>query len=760
MTTFLHSRRRVAVAATATLALGVAFGAGSTAQAASPASGSPASGPLTVKTGEVNAMIASAAKRALGATTAGRLAASAAAGSAAAAGRADHLTAGIPGVTRTTPMAPMTTTPSTPSTQPRTSLPSASAPGSRSTLTITAPTCTQLQAGVTPTNDRVWVHWANVGLPSYTILRQRDAGAWTQVHVAQAGETSFLDLGVNPRAWFSYRITGNGVDCPLTGISMASDDEWGVPDAAWGASGTGQGSGPLAMQDISSEAMPSSQTGWDPAFSPDGRRVIVVNSPDGVSWTLDILRVNSRSGDPRILRVTMPAGWIGAMPAWSPDGRSIVFSRYQIDPTTHNATGSQLWRLDPQTGSTALVPGSDGLLAADWRSASTFVAAGAAAGTGLYLLPTAGGTATPVANTPNAGDPRVGPDGRIWFVTDDGTTRTIGYISPTAGDPVTTYTSSTTHSYRRPRIAPNGTLFVEDVDTSASPNTFTVTADQFHGSGMQATSIGASVNNSLSGFNGYDIRQPQSKGTSDFVGDAGPDIIARDSTGTLWAYPSTPSAFAGARVRIGSGWNAYNSIVAAGDLNGDNRADLIARDQQGNLWRYDGLGNGRFNSRLLIGTGWNGFLVMAPGDFNGDGTADLLARDPSGNLWLYPGTGLGTFGNRVKVGSGWQAMTAVEAVGDFNLDNHSDLVARDSSGKLWLYPGNGTGGFGSRRQVGSGWNGFTALAGPELLGTNPVIYARLGDGRLLAYVVVGDGRFDSSQVYVAGQGWSPYLITS
>ena len=143
----------------------------------------------------------------------------------------------------------------------------------------------------------------------------REGGAWTQIHVAGASETSFLDLGVNPRSWFSYRITGSGVDCTLNGISMATADDWGYPDAVWGASGSTQGTASTGMQDISSAAMPSTQTGAFPAFSPDGRRLAVANSPDGVSWTMDILRV------------TIPAGWAGAQPAWSPDGRSLGWDR-------------------------------------------------------------------------------------------------------------------------------------------------------------------------------------------------------------------------------------------------------------------------------------------------------------------------------------------------------------------------------------------------------------------------------------------------
>lgn len=747
MTTFVRAHRRIAI--TATIALSAALGATATAQAAGPASGGSGSA-ASFKTSAVTAMVASASKHGPAAAPAGQLTVSPRARSAARRPvRGDHrLTA------QAAPAAPA---------QPAPAAPAASGTPSSSMVPATAPTCAQLALDVTPTNDRVWVHWTAVGLPSYTILRMRDGGAWTQLHVAGAGETSFLDLGVNPRSWFSYRITGTGLSCDLTDISMATPNDWGYQDAVWGASGSAPGSGPLAMQDIFSAAMPSGQTGWDPAFSPDGRRVVVANSADGATWTMDILRVNPQSGDPRILRVTIPTGWVGAEPAWSPDGRSIVYTRYQFDPTTHAPTASQLWRIDAQTGITQQVPGSDGLLAADWRSASTLVAAGLGATTGLYLLPAAGGSATPIANTASSGDPRVGPDGRIWFVSEEGTNYALRYITPTAGNPVTTYASSTTHRYSRPRISPDGTLFIEDeIPDTTNPNnyTFTVTADQFDGAGMKPTTIGSSVNGSLSGFHGYDVRQPKSKGTSDFVGSAGSDIMARDSSGTLWAYPSTPTAFAGPRVKVGPGWNIYTTVVAAGDLTGDNHADLLARDPQGVLWRYDGLGNARLQSRVQVGSGWNGYLILAPGDFNGDGTADLLARDPSGNLWLYPGTGLGTFGNRVRVGTGWQVMNAVEAVGDFNLDNHSDLIARDAAGNLWLYPGNGRGGFGSRRQVGNGWQIFTALVGPELLGNNPYVYARRSDGLLLAYEVVGDGRFDSSYVYIAGNGWSPYLITS
>ena len=44
------------------------------------------------------------------------------------------------------------------------------------------------------------------------------------------------------------------------------------------------------------------------------------------------------------------------------------------------------------------------------------------------------------------------------------------------------------------------------------------------------------------------------------------------------------------RVQIGTGWQVYNGLIAAGDVNGDGRPDLIGRDGSGVLWYYAGTG--------------------------------------------------------------------------------------------------------------------------------------------------------------------------
>ncbi|SDP29170.1 WD40-like Beta Propeller Repeat [Pedococcus dokdonensis] len=627
-----------------------------------------------------------------------------------------------------------------------------------------APTCDDLALDWTPTNDRVWVHWNTLGLDNYTILRQRDGGSWKQIGVVGADQTSFVDRTVNPRGLFTYRLDADGISCPLGyWASMSTQDGWGVPDAVFGTAGTGDGTGPLLMQDTFSYGMPSTLTGMDPAYSPDGRLLASAASTDGTSWTLQISEVGPRGVESGYRSSPQPAGTLAAEPSFSPDGRRVVYTRYTVDAATGDVTGSQLRVVDVVTGVDKAVGGSTGLVQADWRSTSTFIAAGGAPGEGLFTIGATGGTKVPVAGTSNAGFPEVAPNGKTYFTTGDGTNFALNVLSTTGV--ITPLQSSTSHSFETPRVSPDGTVFYVDIDLKVlddpADNEFTVMSSTNGTDTPEATAIGARRADSSGGFFGYDVRQPKSKGTSDFVGNAGPDILARDSAGTLWAYPSTPDKFAGTRVKIGTGWNIYNAFLAAGDLNGDDKADILARDTAGKLWRYDGKGGGKVAGRVQVGAGWGGYLPLAPGDFNGDGRADLVARSSTGELWLYPGTGLGTFATRTRLGTGWQGMNSIVGVGDFDLDNDADLIAREAStSKLWLYPGNGQGGFSARRQVGSGWNIFKGIAGPELLGPNPFVYAKRADGTLISYAVVGDGRFDGNEVYLVGTGWGPYSFTS
>ncbi|MFG2722353.1 FG-GAP repeat domain-containing protein [Streptomyces sp. NPDC048416] len=164
---------------------------------------------------------------------------------------------------------------------------------------------------------------------------------------------------------------------------------------------------------------------------------------------------------------------------------------------------------------------------------------------------------------------------------------------------------------------------------------------------------------------------------------------------------------------LGGGWGIYNSVIGVGDLTNEGNGDLLARQPgNGHLYLYPGNGEGsRVYSRVDIGGGWNAYdKLLGAGDVNGDGQADLLARTPGGDLYLYAGTGdpKTPFKGRVKIGYGWDMYSGgkIAAPGDLTGDGRTDLVAVDSSGNLWRYDADGTGGFKSRVKIGYGWNTY------------------------------------------------------
>lgn len=199
----------------------------------------------------------------------------------------------------------------------------------------------------------------------------------------------------------------------------------------------------------------------------------------------------------------------------------------------------------------------------------------------------------------------------------------------------------------------------------------------------------------------------------DFNGDGPTDVLAREAaTGYLWLYPGNGVSGWQPRIRVGHGWNVFNAIVGPGDFNGDQAVDVLARERAtGYLWLYRGNGTGGWLPRLRVGSDWNAFnTIVGPGDFTGDGTADILARETAtGYLWLYPGNGKGGWLPRSRVGHGWNSLTALMSPGDFNGDRTADVLARDRQGVLWLYARNGSGSWLPRVQVGTGWNGLNSI---------------------------------------------------
>ncbi|MFF9341504.1 MULTISPECIES: FG-GAP-like repeat-containing protein [unclassified Streptomyces] len=205
----------------------------------------------------------------------------------------------------------------------------------------------------------------------------------------------------------------------------------------------------------------------------------------------------------------------------------------------------------------------------------------------------------------------------------------------------------------------------------------------------------------------------------DFTNNGSTDLLARDASGVLWRddlrdRPVGGQTRTAQRSKVGSGWNTYKHIEAAGNIGGAAQGDLVAVDGAGVLWTYLGKGDGTFTARKQVGGGWQGYdKITAGSDLNADGRADLLATDRSGVLWFYAGTGnaAGPYKKRVSLGGGWQAYNQITAVGNIAGGDAGDLVARDKNGVLWLYLGKGDGTFTARRQIGGGWQGYSQLVG-------------------------------------------------
>lgn len=201
------------------------------------------------------------------------------------------------------------------------------------------------------------------------------------------------------------------------------------------------------------------------------------------------------------------------------------------------------------------------------------------------------------------------------------------------------------------------------------------------------------------------------------VQSTGPGAVARDKSGVLWFHPTSgDGAIYKDRIRVGGGWNVYDTLIGVSDLTGDKKADLLGRDAAGGLWLYQGTGVNTkpFLSKVKVGHGWSIFDMLVGGtDLTGDGKADLVARDKAGKLWLYNGTGVAAtpYAARKEIGTGWQIYNSLLAPGDLTSDGKPDLIARDKSGNLWLYKGTGVAAkpYAARVKVGTGFGKYNLL---------------------------------------------------
>ncbi|MET9683973.1 trypsin-like serine protease [Streptomyces coeruleorubidus] len=198
---------------------------------------------------------------------------------------------------------------------------------------------------------------------------------------------------------------------------------------------------------------------------------------------------------------------------------------------------------------------------------------------------------------------------------------------------------------------------------------------------------------------------------TDFDRDGYQDLVyRRSSDGDLFWTHYVISSGTWSTQQIADNWSSRTRIITPGDVTGDYLPDLLSVDSAGVMWIYPGKGNGTFAPRVKVGSGWNQYnSVRGHGDFTGDGKTDLIARSKSGGyVYLYKGTGTagsGAFSGRIKVRT-WSSTTynAFDATGDITGDGKADFLARTPGGTLYLYPGTGKATseiFATRKSVGT-----------------------------------------------------------
>ncbi|MCX4772071.1 VCBS repeat-containing protein [Streptomyces sp. NBC_01285] len=197
----------------------------------------------------------------------------------------------------------------------------------------------------------------------------------------------------------------------------------------------------------------------------------------------------------------------------------------------------------------------------------------------------------------------------------------------------------------------------------------------------------------------------------DLDGNGMPEILTLSATGKLSLHQAVTNGVAGRATWSGTGWQKYNKVVAAGDLSGDGRGDVLARTPSGDLYAYRSTGSvdsEPFEAGVKVDSGWDSYdQIVGANDVNRDGIGDVFARTPAGDLYLYSGTGDITkpFKPRVKTGYGFNIYNQLVAMDDINGDGLGDIAARKPNGDVILYLASGYGTL-DRTPVsgGTGWN--------------------------------------------------------
>ena len=197
----------------------------------------------------------------------------------------------------------------------------------------------------------------------------------------------------------------------------------------------------------------------------------------------------------------------------------------------------------------------------------------------------------------------------------------------------------------------------------------------------------------------------------DWDDDSRLDVITRSAgTGNVGLHRGDRKGLLGTRTRLWAGWTDKSNLVVTGDLTGDELPDMIARDTDGALYGYPSDGEGGKQPRKLLRSRLFAIdLIAAVGFWNSDKVRDLVVRRAGNSqLYLLPGRSDDTPWAPVPLTGNFAAYNRILGVGDHDGDGHPDLIATTAAGALWLLPGKDDG-LRTRKYLGAGIQRFDLL---------------------------------------------------